>query len=129
MILSDEMMMDKLVIAIQVVGSGSLVILMLFTLLFSRISVKRIERELKKEGLELFSNDKIGIKIIWYAEAIFYKDTWLDKRYGWVTDREDVNRLTTKFDRFLGKTVYSASLVFIVFCILCLFSPELSSFS
>ena len=53
----------------------SILNMFIFFLLFSRISLKRIEKDLQKEGIELCRWDGIGMKAVWAAGAIFFKGT------------------------------------------------------
>lgn len=98
------------------IGAGLFMVFLLlmaiFFLLFSRISVKRIEREMAKQGKELCAWDTSGLKIMFCANAICFRGTFLDNENDPMIDRVSVNDAATGLDRLLAIGSF--------FCALCL---------
>jgi preprotein translocase subunit SecG len=78
-------------------------------LLFSRNSVKKINRALEKEGISLCPWDGIGLKAIWCARVIAFDGTIFSGEKDPLIDSEAVKRHATKKDKYLAS----------VFCISC----------
>lgn len=99
-------------------------VMSVFFLFFARISVRRIEKEMAKKGLELCPWDTSGLRIIWCAGAIFFKGTWMDNKDDMLINRNAVNEVATKLDRFLAKGAYISTLVLCFIGAVLLIYPE-----
>ena len=101
-----------------------LCILCLSTFLFSRISVKHIEREMAKEGIEPPVWDKgIGARIIAYAGIIVFPNL---TRHASLVNIEATKRYCRKKDKQLA-LFYVTSAVFcftIMFTVVYLYGPK-----
>lgn len=80
----------------------NIVVMFVFFMCFSRMSMKHIELKLKKEGVEFFPWDGVGFKTIWFANVIAFQGTFLSGKSNPLVDVDAVNRLATKKDRFLA---------------------------
>lgn len=93
----------------------NILMMFVFFMCFSRMSMKNIELKLKKEGLEYFPWDNIGFKTIWFANVIAFRGTFLSGKKNPIVDVDTINRFATKKDRLLaiGFCVSTTSLIFL----------------
>lgn len=82
---------------------------------FARLSMARIEREMKKDGLERPCPwDGVGYRAIWYAYAIVLPVGKLNPSNDPTIDVPTVRRYATSFDRKLGLFFMVAGYLFVV---------------
>ncbi len=107
---------------IDIVGVSAFFIWAIATFIFGRISVKHIEREMAKEGIEPPVWDKgIGSIIVTYSFIIVFS-----KLNPTIVDFEAVRRHTRKKDKKLA-FFYTMSMFFsfiMMFAIACLYAPS-----
>ena len=107
---------------LYLIGGLSFLVLGFAIFLFGRISVKHIEREMAKEGIEQPLWDKgIGSIVVTYSLIMVFP-----KLNPTIVDFEAVRRHTRKKDKYLALflQVFSAIFLTIIFTVYYLYVPD-----
>ena len=76
-------------------------------LCFARLSMARIEREMKRDGLSRSSAwDGVGLRVLWYVYAIVLPVGDWNRADDPMIDVPTVRRYATRFDRILGMILF-----------------------
>lgn len=88
-------------------------------LCFARLSMARIEREMKRDGLSRCSPwDGVGYRVLWYLWAIVLPVGDWNRADDPLIDVPTVRRYATRFDRILGMIFFVSGHTYIIVVVL-----------
>ncbi|MCG8610213.1 MAG: hypothetical protein MI864_06720 [Pseudomonadales bacterium] len=83
-------------------------------LLFARISMARIEKELNAKGIEPSTWDGIGLRAVWYAWAILFHGTRFHQKNDILFMGGDLSKYFKTKDRILSAMLISSATLLMV---------------
>jgi hypothetical protein len=88
-------------------------------LCFARLTMARIEREMKRDGLSRSSSwDGVGLRVLWYLYAIVLPVGDWNRADDPMIDVPTVRRYATRFDRILGMIFFVAGNTWVIVIVL-----------